>query len=77
MSKLGMLPTTYCPSVLIIEYNLLTCSLVDAIDPLLDTEPVDMRKLFRGTVQQKVSALKSVATLARTGDFQLLFVLES
>lgn len=41
----------------------------EAIDPLLDFEPVDMKKLLCGSFQQRLSALKSVAALARTGNF--------
>ena len=40
----------------------------DAIDPLLDTEPVDIRKMLRGVFQWKFSGFKSVAALARTGE---------
>ena len=41
----------------------------EAIDPLLDSEPVNMKKLLCGSFQQRIAALKSVASLARTGNF--------
>ncbi len=46
----------------------LTSYVADAIDPLLDTEPVDIRKMLSGLFQRKFSAFKSVAALARTGE---------
>ena len=46
--------------------------LADAIDPLLDTEPVDVRKMLSGLFQRKFSGFKSVAALARTGEIIII-----
>ena len=53
-------------------YSLTNTYVADAIDPLLDTEPVDLRKIWSGLLQRKISAFKSVAALARTGEIILL-----
>ena len=64
----------------VIKVNATTISFInsyvaDAIDPLLDTEPVDVRKIWSGLLQRKISAFKSVAALARTGEIIILFKL--
>ena len=67
MSSIGMYMTNECNN-----HSLNTCMcLADAIDPLLDTEPVDVRKMWSSLFQRKFSAFKSVAALARTGEIIL------
>ena len=39
----------------------------EAIDPLLDVGPVDMYKLLHGALQERISALKPLMSLAKTG----------
>ena len=62
MSGIGTNPST------VIQYLSLYSHSADAIDPLLDTEPIDIRKMLRGVFQRKFSGFKSVAALARTGE---------
>ena len=54
------------------NHSFINVYVADAIDPLLDTEPVDVRKIWSGLLQRKISAFKSVAALARTGEIILL-----
>lgn len=39
----------------------------DAISPLLDHSPVDVRKIFSGSLSQRIANLKSLSVLAKTG----------
>lgn len=42
-------------------------NVVDAIDPLLDSEPVDVHKLLKGSIAERFSNLKALSVLAQTG----------
>ena len=38
-----------------------------AIEPLMDSAPVDIQKLFKGPLSQRVANLKSLSALAKSG----------
>ena len=39
----------------------------DAIDPLLDREPLDLRKLFNGSLDERSSNMKTLSVLLKSG----------
>ena len=41
--------------------------LADAIDPLLDTGPVNINRLFSGTTQEIVAEIKPLVALLKMG----------
>lgn len=41
--------------------------LADAIDPLMDNEPVDVRKIFSLDLSQQVASFKSLLALVKCG----------
>ena len=64
MNKLGIL--TNKKSILFVN----VCHvyyLVDAIDPLLDSEPVDIHGFFKGSFAELCSNLKALNVLVRSG----------
>ncbi len=43
-------------------------SIVSSIDPLLDSKPVDVQKLFNGSLWERAAALKPLSVLAKSGN---------
>lgn len=44
--------------------------LVDAIDPLLDSEPVDVPRLIKGSFGERLSNFKALKILVRSGKYK-------